>query len=64
MQEQFKKGDALVVMQMSKEERLDLLIKLIPAYHKLSNLFDEILAENHFLRQENIKLKEQKGVGN
>ena len=62
--QQYKMDDALVVMQMSKEERLDLLIKLIPAYAKLNQQFDQLLAENFYLKQENMKLKEQKGVGN
>ena len=55
--------DAIVVMQMSKEDRLDLLIKLIPAYKRLNQQLDQLIAENYFLKKELSELK-VKGVGN
>lgn len=55
--------DAIVVMQMSKEDRLDLLIKLIPAYKRLNQQLDQLIAENYFLKKELNELK-AKGVGN
>ena len=55
--------DAIVVMQMSKEDRLDLLIKLIPAYKRLNQQLDQLSAENYFLKKELNELK-AKGVGN
>ena len=58
-----KVDDAIVVMQLSKEDRLDLLIKLIPAYKRLNQQLDQLIAENHFLRKELANLK-SKGVGN
>lgn len=58
-----KLDDAIVVMQMSKEDRLDLLIKLIPAYKRLNQQLDQLIAENYFLRKELENLK-SKGVGN
>ena len=55
--------DAIVVMQMSKEDRLDLLIKLIPAYKRLNQQLDQLIAENYILKKELNELK-AKGVGN
>ena len=54
--------DAIVVMKMSPEERLDLLIKLITAHTQLQEQFDQVVEENIKLTWENYELKKAKGV--